>query len=79
MDWFSFITEHMNYGTVFLIMFIEGTVIPVPSEVIVPPAAYYAASGKLDFSLVVFFATLGAVLGSTANYVAAYYLGRPII
>ena len=60
-------------------MFIEGSVIPAPSELIVPPAAYRAAAGELNIFLVVLVATLGALAGSTANYFAAYYLGRPMI
>lgn len=70
---------NLNYWTVFLLMYIEGTVIPVPSELIVSPAAYHAAAGHLDVTLVIIVATLGAVLGSATNYVAAYYLGRPIV
>ena len=54
---------NLNYGTVFLLMYIEGTVIPVPSELIVSPAAYHAAAGHLDMTLVIIVATLGAVLG----------------
>lgn len=60
-------------------MFIEGSVIPAPSELIIPPAAYRAAAGELNVFMVVLVGTAGALLGSTANYVAAYYLGRPII
>lgn len=70
---------NLNYWTVFILMYVEGTVIPVPSELIVSPAAYHAAAGHLDVALVIIFATLGAVLGSVTNYVAAYYLGRPIV
>lgn len=70
---------NLNYWTVFILMYVEGTVIPVPSELIVSPAAYHAAAGHLDVTLVIIFATLGAVLGSATNYVAAYYLGRPIV
>lgn len=79
MNWFSSLMGNFNYWTVFLLMYIEGTVIPVPSELIVSPAAYHAAAGHLDVTLVIIFATLGAVLGSATNYVAAYYLGRPIV
>ncbi|RKW62594.1 MAG: DedA family protein, partial [Prevotella sp.] len=71
--------NNLNYWTVFLLMFIEGSVIPAPSELIVPPAAYRAAAGELNIFLVVLVATLGALAGSTANYFAAYYLGRPMI
>lgn len=79
MNWFSSLMGNLNYWTVFLLMYIEGTVIPVPSELIVSPAAYHAAAGHLDVTLVIIFATLGAVLGSATNYIAAYYLGRPIV
>ena len=79
MNWFSSLMGNLNDWTVFLLMYIEGTVIPVPSELIVSPAAYHAAAGHLDVTLVIIFATLGAVLGSATNYVAAYYLGRPIV
>ena len=79
MNWFSSLMGNLNYWTVFILMYVEGTVIPVPSELIVSPAAYHAAAGHLDVTLVIIFATLGAVLGSATNYVAAYYLGRPIV
>ncbi len=79
MNWLTALLENLNYYTVFILMFIEGSVIPAPSELIVPPAAYRAAAGELNIFLVVLVATAGALLGSTANYLAAYYLGRPIV
>ena len=79
MNWLLPLLNNLNYWTVFLLMFIEGSVIPAPSELIVPPAAYRAAAGELNIVLVVLVATLGALAGSTANYFAAYYLGRPMI
>ena len=60
-------------------MLLESTVIPVPSELVVSPAAYHAAGGHLNVLLVILFAIIGADLGATINYVAGYYLGRPII
>lgn len=71
--------SNLNYGTVFFLMLLESTVIPVPSELVVSPAAYHAAAGNLDMALVILFATLGADAGATINYIAGYYLGRPII
>ena len=71
--------SNLNYGTVFFLMLLESTVIPVPSELVVSPAAYHAAAGNLDIALVILFATLGADAGATINYLADYYLGRPII
>jgi dedA family protein len=78
----SFITTllgHLNYGTIFLLMLLESTVIPVPSELVVAPAAYHAAGGNLDMWFVILFATLGADCGATINYLAGWYLGRPLI
>ena len=72
--------EHLNYWTITLLMAIESSFIPFPSEVVVPPAAYKAAaSGELNVWLVVFFATLGAVIGAFINYFLALWLGRPIV
>jgi membrane protein DedA with SNARE-associated domain len=79
MSWISSLLGNLNYGTVFFLMMLESTVIPVPSELVVSPAAYHAAAGNLDIFLVILFATLGADLGATINYAAGYYLGRPII
>ncbi|WP_321479534.1 DedA family protein [uncultured Bacteroides sp.] len=72
--------EHLNYWTITLLMAIESSFIPFPSEVIIPPAAYKAAIGKeLNIYLVVLFATIGADLGAIINYYLAKWLGRPII
>lgn len=73
--------DHLNYWTITLLMAIESSFIPFPSEVVVPPAAYKAAgaASELNVVLVVLFASLGAVLGSLINYAIAYFLGRPII
>ncbi len=60
-------------------MLLESTVIPVPSELVVAPAAYHAASGSLNVVLVVLFATIGAGIGASINYVVALYVGRPVI
>lgn len=79
MNFLSSLLGNLNYGTVFLLMLLESTVIPVPSELVVAPAAYHSAAGNLDVWLVILFATLGADFGATINYLAGYYLGRPII
>ena len=71
--------SHLNYVTIFFLMLLESTVVPVPSELVVSPAAYHAAGGALNVWIVILVATLGADCGATINYVAGYYLGRPII
>lgn len=78
----TFITSllgNLTYPVIFFLMMLESTVVPVPSELVVSPAAYHAASGSMNIWLVILFATLGADLGATINYIAGYYLGRPII
>ena len=72
--------DHLNYWTITLLMTIESSFIPFPSEVVVPPAAYRAAStGELNVWLVVVFATIGAIIGALVNYYLALWLGKPIV
>ena len=79
MNFITSLLGNLNYGTILFLMLLESTVIPVPSEFVVTPAAYHAASGQLDVWLVILFATIGADMGATINYVVAYYVGRPVI
>lgn len=75
-DWYM---ANLNYFTVALLMAIESTFLPLPSEVVVPFAAYKAAQGQLSVFGVVLFGTAGALFGSLINYFLARYLGRPIV
>ena len=79
MNFISSLLGNLNYGTILFLMLLESTVIPVPSEFVVTPAAYHAAGGNLDVFLVILFATIGADMGATINYVVAYFVGRPVI
>ena len=79
MNFITSLLNNLNYPTIFFLMMLESTVVPVPSELVVSPAAYHAAGGNLNMWLVILFATLGADLGATINYVVAYYVGRPVI
>ncbi len=72
--------NNIGYGTIFLLMMVESSFIPFPSEVVVPPAAYMAAQGGgINGALVLVFATLGALSGAFINYFLAYFLGRPLV
>ena len=75
----STLLYNLNYGTIFFLMLLESTVIPVPSELVVAPAAYHSAAGNLDIWLVILFSTLGADAGASINYLAGWLLGRPVI
>ena len=79
MNFISSLLGNLNYGTILFLMLLKSTVVPVPSEFVVTPAAYHAAGGNLDVFLVILFATIGADLGASINYVVAYYVGRPVI
>jgi len=75
-DWYM---AHMTYLTITILMAIESTFVPLPSELVLPPAAYLASQGELNFFLIVLFATIGCVIGALINYTLSYYLGRVII
>ena len=73
--------ENMNYFSITVLMTIESSFIPFPSEVVIPPAAYIASKpdSHLNIFLVVLFGTLGALIGAFINYGLAIWLGRPIM
>ncbi len=72
---------NMNYTNITILMTIESSFIPFPSEIVIPPAAYVASKPEshLNIFLVVLFGTLGAIIGALINYYLALWLGRPII
>lgn len=85
-QWYS---ANMNYATITILMVIESSFIPFPSEIVIPPAAYVAESTEsslhisdsypINVLLIVLFGTFGAMIGAIINYLLAMYLGRPII
>ena len=79
MNWITTLLGNLNYSTITFLMLLESTVVPVPSELVVAPAAYHAAGGNLNIFLVILFATIGADLGASINYAAGYWLGRPVM
>lgn len=75
-DWYM---GNVNYFTIALLMAIESTFIPLPSELVIPPAAWKAAQGDLNIFLVILSGTIGALIGALFNYVLAYTVGRKVI
>ena len=71
--------DELNYFSLTILMALESSIVPVPSELVVPPAAYMAAEGRMTMLGVLFFSTLGCMIGASANYVCSYTLGRPVI
>ena len=79
-EFFKWFCADANYWFVFVFMIIESSFIPFPSELVVPPAAYVAATrGDMNIILVVLFATAGALVGALINYGLSLWLGRPIV
>jgi membrane protein DedA with SNARE-associated domain len=76
--WFQFL-ENWGYFGVVLLMALESSIVPVPSEVVIPPAAYWASQGKMSFWGVVFAGTLGSWIGSAISYWVAFWVGRAFI
>jgi membrane protein DedA with SNARE-associated domain len=74
-----FLLGNLDYYSVFLLMTLESSFIPFPSEVIVPPAAYLASRGELNLFLGIIVGSLGSLAGAVINYFIAYFLGRPLV
>ncbi|MFQ3620913.1 MAG: DedA family protein [Spirochaetales bacterium] len=75
----NYYLEHIGYGMVLLLMTIESSFIPFPSEVVVPPAAWKAAQGELHLGGVILSSIAGSLLGALINYALAASLGRAIL
>lgn len=69
--------ERTSYFGVFFLMALESTLVPIPSEIIIPPAAYLASQGKLSLFGVILAGTLGSLAGALFNYFLALKFGRP--
>ena len=76
--WFHFV-ESQGYLGVFLLMALESSVVPIPSEIVMPPAAYWAAQGRMDFWGVVLIGTAGSLFGSLVSYAVSRAVGAPIV
>jgi membrane protein DedA with SNARE-associated domain len=78
-DWIMLLVEQLDYWNITLLMIIESSFVPFPSELVIPPAAYLAQQGDLNLILVITFGVLGSLLGALINYTLALSLGRKIL
>ncbi len=69
----------MGYFGIFLLMFLERTFFPFPSEIIMIPAGYLAYQGEMNLYVVVLVGILGSVTGALLNYYLAMIFGRKFI
>jgi membrane protein DedA with SNARE-associated domain len=76
--WFEWVLTG-GYLGIIVLMALGSTPLPVPAEVVVPPAAFLAAQGQLSFTGVILASTLGAYLGAAAMYWLSRWIGRPLV
>jgi membrane protein DedA with SNARE-associated domain len=76
--WFTWVHD-WGYPGIVLLMAMESTILPVPSELVIPPAAYWAAQGRFTLWGVVVAGTVGSVLGAGLMYWVSRVVGRPLI
>lgn len=77
-EWYK---SNTNYFSITVLMAAESSILPVPSEMVIPPAVYVAMDPKSDLSIawIIFFGTLGAMIGASFNYLMSMWLGRLVI
>ena len=79
-DWYLSVLAQGGYWLVAALMALESTVIPIPSEVIIPPAAYLAhTQGQLSVVGVIVAGALGSWIGAATMYWGSRWLGRPVV
>lgn len=78
-DWILATVHDWGYLGIFILMGLESTVLPVPSEAVLIPAGYLAYEGKMSFVLIVLASTFGSLAGATLNYFFALWVGRPFL
>ena len=77
---FQWVVDNASYLLIFVLMTVESSFIPFPSEVVVPPAAYLACTkGDMNVFTVVLVATAGALCGALINYFLSLWIGRPLV
>jgi membrane protein DedA with SNARE-associated domain len=70
---------HLGYPGIILLMAMESSVLPVPAELVMPPAGYWVAKGEMNAVAAVASGVLGSLIGSLANYFVALWLGRGFV
>ena len=76
--WFIWVKQG-GYPVIILLMAMESSIIPIPSEIIIPPAAFLAAQGDLNVWVVILAGTIGSYLGAAIGYWLCFAIGRPLI
>src|SRR5512147_2332750 len=77
--WLVLTIGALGYPGIFLLMAMESSVIPIPSELVMPPAGYLAQQGQMNALIAILCGTFGSLVGAYVNYFAARHLGRPLV
>ncbi len=78
-DWLLSGLLQLGYPGIVALMALESSILPVPSELVMPPAGYWAAKGEMNFVIAVACGVLGSVIGALANYYGAHWIGGPFL
>jgi membrane protein DedA with SNARE-associated domain len=81
-DFFTWLADTvlaLGYPGIVLLMAIESSILPLPSELVMPPAGYLAAKGQMNAWIAIGAGTLGSVVGALANYALAVFVGEPVL
>ena len=78
-DWLLHALLALGYPGIIGLMALESSILPVPSELVMPPAGYWAAKGQMSFAVALVCGVIGSVIGALANYYGAQLIGRPLI
>lgn len=77
--WILATVHDWGYAGIFILMALESTVLPVPSELVLIPAGYLAYQGKMNLLLIIVTSTVGSLAGASLNYAFALWVGRPFL
>lgn len=75
----SMFIKSYGYAAIFVLMGLEASSLPVPSEVVLPIAGVFAATGQLNFAIALFVGIVGSVVGSLIDYAIGYYIGKDVV
>lgn len=78
-NWILATVQDWGYAGIFILMALESTVLPVPSELVLIPAGYLAFQGKMNAVLIIAASTFGSLAGASLNYAVAMWVGRPFL
>ncbi len=78
-DWLLRTLLDLGYPGIIALMAMESSILPVPSELVMPPAGYWAAKGQMSFPVALICGVLGSIIGALANYFGAQLIGRPLL